>query len=214
MLKAGQAFDELPMVLGGMALLYCMMVRHPESAGRERRWQLGMLGYCLLFLMGYFSLENYFVWFLWTYSALVTMMVFLSVRLSFGPSGSPTHRRLVVAAAGLYVGGVVFFWVPEHLLLSCDHPLQQLQLHSGWHLLAGTGTYFAILFALYDRQRLKGLAPKLDRRRWILNVVGKQAGSEGQWAQPLETGEPITTSEGEPATAAASRRYRRGPESG
>ena len=60
-------------------------------------------------------------------------------------------RWLVRFAAASFVGGVAFFWMPEHVFLDCDHPLQRLHLHSLWHVAALGGTLTWFRWAVLDR---------------------------------------------------------------
>ena len=156
LLQVAQAADELPMVYGSLVLLYCLVTRRPGDAARERLWAFGLTAYAVLFTVAYGALEAYFVWFIWSYGIIAGLLVIGTVRIALGPTGGPTHRRIAGAAAGAIVGAFLLFWLPEHVLLGCDHPLQALELHSLWHTVAGTGTYLGILFAVHDRLTIRG----------------------------------------------------------
>ncbi|MFT7621782.1 MAG: dihydroceramidase [Myxococcota bacterium] len=151
LLMTAQAADELPMIYGGLAFLYLLANRRPDvPAGRLRAWQIGLTLYAVAFTAGYGILADYFTLFIWTYGGLMTWLVIRSIAVAM--SESPMHRRLVGIAAGLFVGGVGLVWMPEHVLLSCEHPAQAFHLHSIWHLAAGSGTYMGVVFAMWDRQ--------------------------------------------------------------
>ncbi len=160
MLQAAQALDELPMIYGSLIFLYCLTNRHDTRHARSWAWALTV--YAGLFTAGYFWLTDYFTLFIWSYAGLATVLVLGAVRVARGPGATPTHRRLITWAAGLFVGGVFGLWIPEHILLDCDHPLQALHLHSGWHVAAGVGTYLGILFVMWDRMWLAGRSPTLQ----------------------------------------------------
>lgn len=165
MLKVAQAADELPMIYGGLVFLYCLVTRRPSPAAepgvRDRAWAIALTTYGVLFTVGYFALKKYFILFIWSYAGIVTILVLGAARVARAPEATPTHKRLVIWAAGSFVGGVFGLWFPEHVLLGCQHPAQALQLHAGWHLAAGLGTYLGILFVMWDRLTLAGQAPVL-----------------------------------------------------
>jgi dihydroceramidase len=159
LLRSAQALDELPMIYGSLVLLYCLILRRSEDAAQQRRWTIGLTTYAMVFTAFYGLIPDYFLWFVWTYGIIVTVLVIGSAKLALGPEGSQTHRRLVSVAAGSFVCAFALFWVPEHILLTCDHPAQSLHLHSWWHLLAGAGTYLGILFSMWDRLSHQGREP-------------------------------------------------------
>ena len=162
LLRMAQALDELPMIYGSLVLLYCLILRRGEDAARQRRWAFGLSAYGVTFTIFYVVVPDYFLWFVWTYGLIVTALVIGSAQLAFGSEGSATHRRLVSVAAGSFVCAFAFFWVPEHIILTCDHPAQSLHLHSWWHLLAGAGTYLGILFSMWDRLSHQKRQPRLE----------------------------------------------------
>jgi hypothetical protein len=61
-------------------------------------------------------------------------------------------KRTAIVVIAAYIGGFFLFWVPEHVLLGCDHPLQALHLHSFWHIGAGIGTVAWWRWAILDRK--------------------------------------------------------------
>ncbi len=158
MLQSAQALDELPMIYGGLGLLYCLVNSREENPVAERRWLMGLTLYAGLFTLCYFAMKSYFVLFIVSYAAIITVIVLGAAKRAFSSSGTKRHRRLFVLAAGSFCTGVFVFWIPEHVLLTCDHPLQKFHLHSWWHLLAAIGTYLGIRFAVFDRQtRFQGV---------------------------------------------------------
>ena len=96
-----------------------------------------------------------------TYAAIVAWLGLASLKLSFGAEGDRISRGLVLAAVALFGGGVGFFWMPEHVFLPCDHPLQALHLHSIFHVLAGLGTYIWIVYVVYGRLRCREMRPEV-----------------------------------------------------
>lgn len=162
LLAAAQASDELPMVYLSLVFAYILRWRHapdapdPQTRAAMRRWMLGLGLYGVVFTALYFSFEAYFQLFIWTYAAIVTYLVVQTLRLSFGAQGHPTERRLFLLSGGVYVGGVGLLWIPEHVLLGCEHPAQAFQLHAFFHLTSAVGTYAWLLWALHHRSRALG----------------------------------------------------------
>lgn len=171
LLKSAQALDELPMIYCGLTFVYLIVNRQLETR-HHRIWQLGLGLYAALFTVVYLTFQAYFVFFIWSYAAIITALVLLSARLAFGPEGSAMHRWLFGISAGSYVGGVALLWMPEHVLLACDHPAQALELHALFHITSLIGTYMWILFAMWDRFTRAGAAPRVDRKHVAPFVIG------------------------------------------
>lgn len=164
LLRVGQALDELPMVFAGLTFLFVVLVRHtgpepsPSQAQRRRRLQVALSMFGLAFTAAYLFFEQWFWFFVVAYAGLVSLLVVRTAAASFG-SGGRRRRRLFWISAGSYVGGVLFLWVPEHLVLACDHPAQALQLHAWFHLTSAVGSYAWLVWAAYDRASLSQQAP-------------------------------------------------------
>lgn len=156
LLRPSQALDELPMIYSGLTFLYVVRWRRGDAPVVRRRWQAGLLVYAIAFTAAYFVLPQYFVFFIVTYALAVTAIVVQSARISWGSEADPLRKRLLTLAAGAYVGGVALLWVPEHILLPCDHWLQSLQLHAWFHLTSAVGSYAWLVWAVYDRQTVLG----------------------------------------------------------
>lgn len=179
MLKAAQASDELPMIYGSLVYTYILRWRgvpelSPSPAVRrsQGRWVLGLFAYGVAFTSAYFTLKDYFVFFIFTYALLVAWICIRSWQIAYRGERSAELQRLFLLSAGVYVGGFALLWVPEHLLLACSHPLQALNLHAFFHLTSAVGTFVWLLFAIYDRQRVLENRPQL--RRWLpfLRILG------------------------------------------
>lgn len=164
LLRYPQAADELPMVFLSLICVYILRFRQapPEASEgtRRRRWGLALGAYGLAFAVAYFVIPSSFVFFLISYSVVVAFVVVQTWHLVF--QRRPYLKRLFYTAFGCYLGGFVLFWVPEHLLLPCDHPLQSLQLHAWFHVTSAVGTYAWILLLLYDRMESRGERPLLN----------------------------------------------------
>lgn len=162
LLKYPQATDELPMVWASLLFVYMVRFRQPREDDQRKRplWLVGLWLYALGFTAAYFTLETYFTFFIWTYAALVTYVTVQMLRVSW--RGGELRRKLFAWAAGSYVGGVALLWIPEHLVLACEHPLQAAQLHAFFHITSAVGTYAWILWALADRAMNLGDTPRVE----------------------------------------------------
>ncbi len=158
LLKLAQAADELPMVYGGLTFAYILRWRRSEpvpsseTAAKMRRWQAGLTAYAVAFTVGYFTFEAYFLLFIFSYAGIVAMIVAYSGYLTFRVHDDAKMRRLFWLSSGSYVAGVGGLWIPEHVLLPCDHPIQALQLHAWFHLTSAIGSYFWVRWAMYERE--------------------------------------------------------------
>lgn len=152
LLRWAQALDELPMVYCGLAFVYALRWRTDEGLERRRIWQVGLLVYAAAFTVVYALLPSLFLFFILVYAGLVTWLVVRSAWVSFRVKRDPRRVGLFALSAGSYVGGVFGLWIPEHVLLPCDHPLQSLPLHAVFHLTSALGSYAWLLWAAYDRQ--------------------------------------------------------------
>jgi hypothetical protein len=151
-----QAADELPMVALGLACAWTMAQREaPLGAGR--RLAAGFLVFGLLFVWAYTVATWAFLLFIGVYGVIVAWLAIRTLYLSFVAPAPVAIRRAAVAVVVAYLGSFSCFWVPEHLLFPCDHPLQRLQLHGLWHLGAGLGTVTWWWWAMRDRERLVGV---------------------------------------------------------
>lgn len=155
LLRPAQALDELPMVYLGMVGAWALALR---AAPREAGGGLAaaMVAYAVGFTVTYFVAEASFLVFIGSYGLLVAYAALRSSWLTWGrPAPGLLQRLLAVSWLG-FVGTLGLCWLPEHVFLPCDHPLQVLPLHALWHLGAGAGTYAWCLWAVADRARVEG----------------------------------------------------------
>mmetsp|Transcript_28654 Transcript_28654/g.67744 ORF Transcript_28654/g.67744 Transcript_28654/m.67744 type:complete len:105 (-) Transcript_28654:28-342(-) len=62
--------------------------------------------------------------------------------------GSTMQRRLVLTGTGLYVGGTLFFWIPD--LLFCHQlGLEPLKFHAWFHVTSALGSYVFVVMIAY-----------------------------------------------------------------
>ncbi len=158
LLRIPQALDELPMVYVG--LLAAWMMRNRRRPREEGQLLAAlMLLYALAFTAAYAYATSYFLIFLASYSTLVAYVATGSLYVTWILPSPKIQSVLLVVATVAFLGTLFFFWIPEHVLLDCTHPLQAFQLHSWWHLGAGTGTSAWFLWAVVDRWRYEGVDP-------------------------------------------------------
>lgn len=161
LLRGPQALDELPMVYVGLVGAWCVRHRdHPKGDGYGLAVVMGL--FAAGFTAAYAMSESYFTIFLSVYVAVVAYVALKSMWHSWVQASPRLIQLLLVVAAGGFLGGLTVFWLPEHVFLACDHPLQALQLHSWWHVGAGTGTYVWVLWAVADRWRVAGRGARVQ----------------------------------------------------
>ena len=125
---------------------------------------IGASAYAAAFTYVYFHLKEsaYFHVFLVMYIVSIVVLVYKSYQFAVG-SGNPVLKRLVKISAGVYVGGFLFLWLPEHFLCvlpttDANRPVavEAVQLHAWFHLTSTVGPYCWILFALLARYEKVG----------------------------------------------------------
>jgi dihydroceramidase len=161
--RGAQALDELPMVWLGLVGVWIVQRRDHPRQGPDGM-AAAMSAYAVVFTLAYLLATDWFTLFVLTYAGLVAWTVIRSARHTWLQPSTEAMRTLFVAAALTYLGSLSLCWVPEHVLLPCDHPAQAAQLHAWWHLGAGFGTYLWLLWAMADRRNLEGV---------VLRVVGR-----------------------------------------
>jgi hypothetical protein len=98
--------------------------------------------------------HRYFELFMIAYAAIIAYLTIATARVVFTEDTRPLMRAYFVASVGSYVGGVFVLWLPEHVWLGCDHPLQRLQLHALFHLTSAVGSYAWLRMMMHHRDGL------------------------------------------------------------
>ena len=75
------------------------------------------------------------------YASFVTYVTLRSLYLSYTAPNKAQMVKLYWISFGLYLGGLFFMWIPEHIIFPCDHPFQFIQPHSWFHTAAMKGSY-------------------------------------------------------------------------
>ena len=153
-----QVLDELPMVLGNLSILFALMDNSGVSEKRQGQSQILLqrwLPPCMV-LWGVFSTIMYFAFpeaylvFIFLYGLPVLLIIYYSLKLVIRKRSHRMGvilRRCFTLSLCLYGFGFIL-WNLEHIL--CPH-VQNLQLHAWWHLFAGLGTHFLLLFTVVNR---------------------------------------------------------------
>ena len=156
LLRWGQALDELAMVYAGLAYLYVLWAR--RGAVARGRGALALFG--LAFTLAYFFWQQWFLFFVGAYAGLVALLVVRTGFVTFRLNRTTKGQWWFALAAGSYVGGVLFLWIPEHVLLPCDHPLQAWHLHAWFHVTSAIGSYAWLEWAASDQGSFLREAPR------------------------------------------------------
>lgn len=151
LLRGPQALDELPMIYLGLVGVWIVLQRRaPIGSGRLLGWAFAAIA--IAFTVAYWTIEEYFSLFVALYGVSIACVTIGSAIASFRDGLAAKHVRLFWGAALGFLGGLTLFWMPEHVFLPCDHPLQSLHLHSIWHLCAGVGVFLWTRWAMADRE--------------------------------------------------------------
>lgn len=160
LLRFAQAADELPMLWVGLACIWTLADR-ARGPGEGRTFAALLAAFGLGFCVTYALVPWAFMLFVGVYGLLVAWLAIRTVQLTWWrrPDDVPATPALRASAGTViaaYIGSFFLFWVPEHLLLPCDHPLQAAHLHGWWHLGAGVGTFAWWTWARLDRALVRG----------------------------------------------------------
>jgi hypothetical protein len=165
---AGQALDELSMLWTVTALFYCILderdlTRYPPSLVIP-----ALLAFDCALTAVYWFAPFYFSFFIVVYVGIVYVLITRAYRIAFGSpvaaagdaaadaspaaaiaAATPAQRialqTLVRIAVFNYVGGSLFFWIPEMFVICV--PNGYLQLHALFHITSAIGAYSFIVFA-------------------------------------------------------------------
>jgi hypothetical protein len=87
------------------------------------------------------------------YALIIAYLSVATARVVFWEDNRPVMRAFFGASVGSYVGGVLLLWLPEHVWLACEHPLQRLQLHALFHLTSAVGSYAWLRMMMHHRDQ-------------------------------------------------------------
>jgi len=160
LLYTGQIMDELPMVYASLSLLYAVLEMDSSDKGPVYKYAAPIiLGFCALFTAVYLYVPTFFIFFLLGYIACILTLVYRCSIIYRNPQTVKSQRVFICLAIGLYIGGWLFFWIPD--IAFCDS-IQSLNFHSWWHVTSTFGCFFMVLFSVFQRETVKGRNPKLN----------------------------------------------------
>lgn len=169
--RIGQVLDEIPMVWGNSAFIYCCITME-DKPGESRPVVAGVTSLVTLIItVFYFANPDAHAPFLLSYGLGVLSLVVLSFRMKALPKGCPPLMELSLCS---YFFGLLL-WVTERTFCSVVQPFQ---LHALWHLFAGFGTYTLNLYWVIHRwdhlQRKPQVAGPWAARYIVGTVKGMQ----------------------------------------
>jgi len=159
LLYTGQIMDELPMVYASLSILYVVMEMEAKSKPVYKYLAPMILGYSALFTAVYLYLPSFFIFFLIGYIFSILTLVYQCSKIYRNPSTLKHQKVFVVLAISFYIGGWLFFWVPE--IAFCD-TLQAFNFHAWWHVTSTLGAFVMTLFAVFQRELIRGRKPQLN----------------------------------------------------
>jgi len=159
LLYTGQILDELPMVYASLSLLYIILEMDSTKKPIYRYLAPGLIGYSALFTGVYLYLPSFFIFFLVGYIFGILTLVYQCSKIFRKPTTLYHQKLFIVLSVSFYIGGFLFFWVPE--ILFCDQ-LQALNFHSWWHVTSTLGAFMMVIFAVFQRELQKGRNPQLN----------------------------------------------------
>ncbi|GAB1603507.1 alkaline ceramidase 3-like [Argonauta hians] len=154
LLYSMQLLDELPMIWGTSFLVYSFAEIRCPPGRQNRGLQIFLFIYCVVVTAVYLLIKNP-VFHEFAYGLLVVSLVFYSAKVI---RHCEHNLKLVMSGMSIYLFGFLLWNIDNvfcHRVRSFRWKLGSLgpisQLHAWWHLLAGVGTYLAIIFCIHTR---------------------------------------------------------------
>jgi len=117
------------------------------------------LVFLAIFTAVYLYLPDFFIFFLIGFILGVLTLIYHCSLIFFKPTTLPHQKLFIVLSVVFYVGGFLFFWVPE--ILFCDN-LKSFNFHSLWHVTSTLGCFVMVLFCVFQREAHRGKKPELN----------------------------------------------------
>ncbi|XP_031566587.1 alkaline ceramidase 3-like [Actinia tenebrosa] len=160
-----QLLDELPMIYCSCVFLFCIIECASTSGKNHKALVVFLMFISLLISVVYMTIKNPLL-FQWAYGILVacvTLQALVKCRKYH------CSKKLLAISVISYGTGFILWNIENNFCPSVRYlrdkaftPFQLFtQLHAVWHLLAGIGSYYHILFSLDLRMRCKRKSPKL-----------------------------------------------------
>jgi dihydroceramidase len=164
LLYTGQILDELPMVYASISFLYAIMEMESDSKPVYKYLAPTLVAFSLIFTGVYLYLPDFFIFFLIAYICAILTLVY-RCSIIFRKPTTLTHQKVfIVASVGFYIGGWLFFWIPE--ILFCDQ-LQVFNFHAWWHVTSTLGAFVLVLFSVFQRELHRGRNPQLNYNKFM-----------------------------------------------
>jgi len=158
LLYTGQIMDELPMVYASLAFLYAVMEFESDKKPVNKYLAHSLIAFALVFTGVYLYLPDFFIFFVIAFICLILTLAY-HCSVIFRRPETLTHQKvLIVASLGFYIGGWLFFWIPE--VAFCGN-LQSLNFHAWWHVTSTFGAFCLVLFTVFQRELQRGRRPQL-----------------------------------------------------
>ncbi|XP_068687392.1 alkaline ceramidase 3-like [Montipora foliosa] len=167
-----QLLDELPMIYCTSILIFAIY----QNSYQQRRYNinliLALISFCAMTTLVYLAFVNPVI-FQFAYATLVVILIAGSVMASRKYRDS---RRLFIISFVCLGGGFLLWNIDNHFCLSlrqlrnyCPPFFRPfLQFHALWHILAGLGAYYQILFSIDVRLRYLGKGTRIKLyNQWL-----------------------------------------------
>jgi len=164
LLYVGQIFDELPMVYSVLSFLYVTF--EMESDNKPIRPLLApiIVSYAFVFTLVYLYLPSFFIFFVLSFICAVLLLAYRSSIIYRKPTTTTTQKVLILVSIGSYIGGWLFFWIPE--VAFCDR-IQAWNFHSWWHVSSTIGAFSLLYFSIFQRELHRGRNPQLNYNYFV-----------------------------------------------
>jgi len=156
--------DELPMVYASISFLYAIMEMESKSSPVYKYLAPTLVTFSCIFTAVYLYLPDFFIFFLIAFICAILVLVY-RCSIIFRQPGTLKHQKVfIVASIGLYIGGWLFFWIPE--ILFCDQ-IQVLNFHAWWHVTSTLGAFVLVVFSVFQRELHRGRNPQLNYNTFL-----------------------------------------------
>jgi len=160
LLYTGQILDELPMVYTCTALLYTVMeLESTDKKAVNKYLAPFLIGFLTVFTGVYLYLPDFFIFFLVGFILGVLTLVYQCSKIFRKPTTVFHQKVCIMAAVCFYIGGWLFFWIPE--VLFCDN-LKSFNFHALWHVTSTLGCTVMVLFMIFQRELHRGRNPQMN----------------------------------------------------
>jgi len=160
LLWTGQIMDELPMIYASLSFLYIVLEMESTDKGPVYKYLAPLiLCYSVIFTAVYLYLPDFFIFFLIGYIIGILVLVYRCSIIFRNPATVFHQKLFIVLSVSFYIGGWLFFWVPE--VLNCE-ALKSYNFHAWWHVTSTLGGFILVVFATFQREFHRNRNPQLN----------------------------------------------------